>query len=173
MAYIASGMLGANTGSSSDGTTPLTTLGKVADWVDTTGSTTTGAGGHATYVYAASAIAVGNAVVISPNGTAQNLTNALGTAAFGRPAFADFYAFASGEYGWVKNTGPLTGVNALTLAAASVALFTSATAGAVDDFATGQTLIRGLYLQSSNSASTNRVAAVSTTFPFFQPGATS
>lgn len=51
-------------------------------------------------------------------------------------------AFASGDYGWAARAGKFT-ARVLTLCAAGARLYTSGTAGALDDTSSTQTLISG------------------------------
>jgi hypothetical protein len=55
-------------------------------------------------------------------------------------------AIASGSYGWAVERGALFSVLALTLCAANAKVFTTTTAGAIDDAST--TLVQGLKLNS-------------------------
>ncbi len=72
------------------------------------------------------------------------------------------FAFADGEYGWAP-IGPFFlreddvtnfKVNTLTLAVLNVILYTSATAGAVDDSSSSQVQIQGLTILSTVGGST-------------------
>lgn len=58
-------------------------------------------------------------------------------------------AFASGEYGWVALEGMDISVTCLASCAADVALYTTATAGSLDDDSTSQTKIEGVTLVSA------------------------
>jgi len=57
-------------------------------------------------------------------------------------------AISSGEYGWVQLTGVVT-MNVLASAAADVTLYSSATAGSLDDTSTSQTAVNGLFLTTA------------------------
>jgi hypothetical protein len=73
-------------------------------------------------------------------------------------------AFASGDYGWVAISGSEVTISALGSCAADVALYTSGTAGALDDTATSQTKIDGIVLVTAvATAADNREAIM--TFP--------
>lgn len=65
-------------------------------------------------------------------------------------------AFADNAYGWVATRGQGISLKATVLAncAADVALYTSATAGALDDDATSQTKIDGVAITTTNGGST-------------------
>jgi hypothetical protein len=107
------------------------------------------------YVQASGAVGAFNAVKIDHDGTAVALTTTVSGAEPTRVGVAQV-ALASGQFGWVFVRGGGTGrgikVNALTLCAADVKLYTTATAGAIDDAATD--LIQGLVLVSTNAAGT-------------------
>jgi hypothetical protein len=108
------------------------------------------------YVKASGAISAYDFVTITDAGlAASGTTTTAGSGPVGC-GVAQF-AFASGDYGWVA-VGPfflredgLTAfkVNALTLCALDVKLYTTATAGAIDDSAT--TLVSGLLLTTTNA----------------------
>lgn len=106
------------------------------------------------YVQANGAIAVYDAVKVDDDGQAALLTTAVsGT----EPTLVGFaqVAFADNAYGWVfigegGGSGKGIKVNALTLCAADVKLYTTATGGSIDDTATD--LIQGVKLVSTNAA---------------------
>lgn len=110
-------------------------------------------GGSWVYVQANGAIAINDAVKVDKDFQASKLTTAVSGAEPTDVGIAQV-AFANDEYGWVFE-GPGGGdgsgikVNALTLCATDVKLYTTATDGAVDDTATD--LIQGLMLCSTNA----------------------
>lgn len=69
-------------------------------------------------------------------------------------------AVASGSFGWGLETGPGS-VLALASCAADVKMYTTATAGALDDTATD--LVNGLRLTAANGTATAAVACFATT----------
>lgn len=71
---------------------------------------------------------------------------------------------SSGYYGWVQTLGQTT-VNCLSTCSAGVALYTSATAGSLDDTATSQTKIGGLTILANITAAGPAVGQIATT-PF-------
>jgi len=73
-------------------------------------------------------------------------------------------AFADNEYGWVACEGADANfkVNVLADCAADVALYTTATAGKLDDDSTTQTQIQGAVIVTLNGGSTAAVAAILT-----------
>lgn len=66
-------------------------------------------------------------------------------------------AIANGSYGWAVEKGPSFSVLALASCAADVKIYTTATAGRVDDTATD--LIQGLRLNATNGGATALVNA--------------
>lgn len=72
-------------------------------------------------------------------------------------------AFADNEYGWVATKGRVE-VNALASLALDTALYTSGTAGKLDDDTTSQTKIDGVVAVESNGTATGNVTMIAT-FP--------
>lgn len=107
--------------------------------------------GEFVYVKASGTIAAYDVVKIDNDGTAAALTTAISAAEPTRVGIAQV-ALSANQYGWVFVRGGGDGkgikVNALTLCAADAKLYTTATAGAVDDTATD--LIQGLVLVDAN-----------------------
>lgn len=105
------------------------------------------------YVQASGTIAAFDAVKIDHDGTAAALTTTISGAEPTRVGVAQV-GLSTGQFGWVFVRGGGTGrgikVNALTLCTADAKLYTTATAGAIDDTATD--LIQGLVLVSTNAA---------------------
>ena len=83
--------------------------------------------------------------------------------------FAQF-AFAVDEYGWVMTNGRPT-INVLVDAAVNVPLYTSGTAGKLDDSTTSQ-CIRGLVLTATMTATTSGPCSAVANFPQVEWGAT-
>ena len=72
-------------------------------------------------------------------------------------------AFATGEHGWVATAGQGAAlkVNVLARCAADRQLYTTATAGMLDDLATGQTKVSGIVITAAaGSSATSRPAIV-------------
>lgn len=86
------------------------------------------------YVLAGSAITQYNVVGVDENYNAYPITTAI--AGDGWTIGAAQVAFASGDYGWVCTKGSNVSITVLGACAADVALYTSATAGKLDDTAT-------------------------------------
>ena len=94
------------------------------------------------FVQASAAIAQYDAVGIDENFQAAPLTKTMADDGW----FIGFAqaAFDSGDYGWVAIAGSDIGVNVLVSCAADVPLYTTATAGKLDDTSTSQTKIDGI-----------------------------
>lgn len=116
-------------------------------------------GGRYTYVSATSTIAQYNAVVIDNNGGAVPVTTT-NSANTKRIAHAQV-SIASGYFGWVKTGGKV--VNSLAASCApNVPLYTTATAGILDDAVVSGGLVIGLVANTSisNATAVTCVAAV-------------
>ncbi len=123
--------------------------------------------GNSNWVYgqAASAISQYRAVCIDQNGQAKNLTKTLVDA--GNTVAIAQAAFASGEYGWFCRQGFDLSANikvrVLASCAAGASLYTSATAGALDDSSTSQTEIIGIVIVTAASSSATDRSCIITT----------
>lgn len=112
------------------------------------------------YVQASEVIAQYDAVAVDESFAAIKLTTAAAddnhTIAFAQ------VAFAADAYGWValKGSGDNFKVNVLSSCAADVPLYTTGTAGKLDDSSTSQVEIRGVTIVSANAGSTAAVAAI-------------
>lgn len=116
------------------------------------------------FVLADEAIAAYDAVAIAEDFGASQLTKT--EADDGWKIGIAQYAIGSGEYGFVQIRGVCT-VAVLGSCAADTALYTSATAGSVDDSATSQTEIVGLVTTAANTLTTaTTVAAFMPVEPF-------
>jgi len=100
------------------------------------------------YITAGSAIAQYDAVTVTEAFSGVPATKAL---------IDDHHIFAvapaaisSGEYGWVQLTG-VTTINVLASCAADTQLFSTATAGSLDDASTSQTAVNGIVLTTARS----------------------
>lgn len=157
MAHITNGPAGANltkltAGTTTDGAGAEYALGTTAEGTD---------GSRWCYVQAGAAITQYSWVAIDENFQAVMGTKALADVGH-QVGFAQI-AFADNDMGWVCVHGPgnIT-VRALASCAADVQLYTSATAGALDDTSASQTLIRGVVLvtAATNTASSRECIAV-------------
>jgi hypothetical protein len=106
------------------------------------------------FVSASASITSYQLVAINSAGVALAATSALALA--GQKCGVAQAAISSGSYGWVQVKGNMT-VNALQTCSSSTVLYTTGTAGAVDDTATSQVKIANLTL-NSNNATTGTVA---------------
>lgn len=99
-------------------------------------------GGMAVYVQANGAVTQYNAVGIDENFQAAKLTKAMADdgwmIGFAQVAFTDDY------YGWVHVTGSNINCTVAVSCAADVPLYTTGTAGVLDDASTSQTKIDGV-----------------------------
>jgi hypothetical protein len=113
------------------------------------------------YVHAAEAVAQYDCVAIDENFEVRKITKALADAGHG-VGFAQV-ALADNDFGWVavNSPGNIT-VNVLASCAADVQLYTSGTAGKLDDTSASQNLIRGVVLvtAATNTASSREAIAV-------------
>jgi hypothetical protein len=157
MAYVTSGQLGVDLARTSDGTT---TDGEDREFALGNRVTATD-GSNWVYVQAGAAITQYSWVAIDENYQAVMGTKALADAGH-QVGFAQV-AFDDNDFGWVCVHGP-GNITARVLAscAADVQLYTSGTAGALDDTSASQTLIRGVVLvaAATNTASSREAIAV-------------
>lgn len=117
------------------------------------------------YVQASHAIAKYDVVWVDTAGIATSITDALARSA-GRPAVASQVAFTDLDFGWVQFHGKAT-ISVKSACAADKPLFTSATAGALDDatLSTSQVQVQGVILQSAEAAS---VASAFLSYPLIR-----
>lgn len=147
MAYVTSGMVGVSlteltAGTTTDGAGAKFALGTVVNGTDRT---------QWTYVQAGAAIGQYDWVAIDENFQAVKGTKALADAGH-QVGFAQV-AFADNDMGWVCTSGANITVNTLASCAADVQLYTSGTAGSLDDTSASQTLIRGVVQVAAATAS--------------------
>jgi hypothetical protein len=132
-------------------------IGVTLSNVDTTSQFTTGTvvntsdGSQAVYVQALSDISAYAAVAVYDTQKAQMLTTTL-AATCKRVGFAQT-SIASGYYGWVQLGGKVL-VNLAANAAPSVPLYTTATAGVLDDAVVSGGIVFGLVATTSISNAT-------------------
>lgn len=120
------------------------------------------------YVYAGSAIAAYDCVHIANSGTANPITPALAAEA-GLIGFAQT-ALTSGYYGWVQRSGTNFRLNVLANCASGVPLYTSDTAGSLDDLtkSTSHYQVQGVLVIATNSGSASNVPAVAAAPPIIK-----
>lgn len=117
--------------------------------------------GEALYVKAGSAITQFQAVGVDEDFNAYPLTKAMADDGW----FIGFaqVAFASGDYGWLATRGTEIKVKLAENCARDVSLYTSGTAGVLDDSSTSQTKIDGIVAVSS--ITTAAATTIISTFP--------
>ena len=109
------------------------------------------------YVTAGSAIAQYDGVAVTEAYSAVPSTKALVDS--GELGAAAPEAISSGEYGWVQMGGVCT-INVLASCAADVILYSSATAGSLDDASTSQTRVDGIKLTTARSGTAGSAAGL-------------
>lgn len=103
------------------------------------------------FCVAAATVSAGNAVSINNAGSASLLTKAL--ADTGSRVGVAPVAVTSGDYFWAQLSGVVDNLLVKASCAADVALYTSATAGYLDDDSTSQTKALGIKLTTARAAS--------------------
>lgn len=147
MAFVTGGTIGVNlaattAGDTTDGNLAKFRLGERVRASD---------GSEWLYVQAGAAITIYSWVAIDENYQAVMGTKALADVGH-QVGFAQ-NAFADNDFGWVAVHMPGNGsVRVLTSCAADVQLYTSGTAGVLDDTSGSQTLIRGVVIVVAASA---------------------
>ena len=154
MASVTSGLLGVNIEATPSTNTSGLALGTLVSGTDAQ---------EYMYVKAGSAITQYQVVGIDEDYNAYPLTTAM--AGDGWHIGAAQVAFASGDYGWVAVRGSNVTIKVLGACAADVALYTTSTAGSLDDTATSTLVkIEGIVLvTAAATAASNREAIM--TFP--------
>ena len=156
MAYNTDGMIGVDftkltTGTTTDGAGSPMPLGTRVSGTD---------GSEWVLVQAGAAITLNSWVAIDENFQAVMGTKALADVGH-QVGFAQV-AFADNDFGWVAVHAPgNVSLRVLASCAADVQLYTSGTAGAMDDTSASQTLIRGVVLvtAATGTASTREAIA--------------
>ena len=121
-----------------------------------------GSGNVFRFVQASGTVAQFDVVAIDSAGVAQAITKAL--ADTGPMVGVAQAALSSAEYGWAQVIG-VTSINVLSTCSAGIALYTSGTAGKLDDTTTSQTKIAGVQIVANVTAATS-TAAILATRPF-------
>lgn len=152
MAYLTSGLLGVD----------LTDTPTTQEWV--LGTTAPGTDNSEwVYVQASGAITQYDWVAIDENFQAAAGTKALADAGH-QVGFAQV-AFADNDYGWIATKGTNISVRAAASCAADTILYTSGTAGVLDDASTSQTEIKGVTAVTAASAGGITNVEVIATYP--------
>lgn len=136
------------------------------------GSTFETKGAQWIYVKASTAITAYQACVVASDGTIGPATHGgtYPTSAVVRTICIAQFAFASGDYGWAwcgpgllrEDDSSNFKVSALTLCVLDVIVYTTGTAGSIDDTSSSQEQIQGLYLASTVGGSTANTACFAT-----------
>lgn len=119
-------------------------------------------GNEYVFVQASGAVAQYDAVHINSANVAQALTKALGDT--GLSVGVAVATLSSASYGWAQIKG-LGTVNVLQTCSSSTALYTSGTAGKLDDTTTSQVKIAGVVILANVTAAT-ATACVMGTYPY-------
>jgi hypothetical protein len=106
--------------------------------------------GEAMYVHASAAIAANDVVGIDENFEAAPLTKAMADDGWMIGVAADV-ALSDNDFGWVRMKGSNFSGNVLASCAADAALYTSGTAGSLDDSSSSQTAIKGVVCVTAGS----------------------
>ena len=109
------------------------------------------------YVTAGSAVAQYDVVAVTEAYSAVPITKALVDS--GELIAVAPEAITSGEYAWVQLNGICT-INVLASAAADVILYSSATAGSLDDTSTSQTRVDGIKLTAARGGTAGSAAGL-------------
>ena len=117
------------------------------------------------YVRANGAVAKNYCVQIPYNYDCPECTHA-NTSLGDRAGFAIGTAIADNDYGWVAVKGNFP-IQVLASAAANTQLYTSATAGALDDTSTSQSQINGVVLDAARGGTAGTQNAI-VVYPVFQ-----
>lgn len=111
------------------------------------------------FAQASGTIAQFDCVAINSAGVAQAITSTLASA--GGIVGVAQAALSSGEFGFVQVLG-VSSLNVLSTCSAGVALFTSGTAGKLDDTTTSQVKIAGVQILANVTAATATTAIIGT-----------
>src|SRR3990167_1559300 len=114
-------------------------------------------GGEAIYVHAAAAITKFYAVAIDENFEAQHITNTIAKTGH-MLGFAPDAAFADNDFGWVRTKGTNFTVKLMSACAADISLYTTATAGKLDDATSSGVRVDGLVAVTAASTTTDALA---------------
>lgn len=113
------------------------------------------------YVHASAAVSLYDVVGIGEDFEAAPLTKAMADDGW-MVGVANEVALSDNDFGWVCIKGSDVEVNVLASCAADVALYTTGTAGKLDDNSTSQTKIDGIVSTEANGTSTSNVTCILT-----------
>lgn len=157
MAYVMSGIVGVDltaTPTDSSAGEPMFTVGQTVTTQDAS---------VYQYVHANGAIAQYDFVGIDENGEAAKITKAM--ADDGWQVGVAQVAFTDNDYGWAAIRGSNISGNVLASCAADSAVYTSATAGSLDDTSASQTKIDGVVCVASRTSGSAGSVEVLLTYP--------
>jgi hypothetical protein len=110
-------------------------------------------GGETMYIKASSAITAGDVLLIDSAGAAAPITTALcdaGTATAHKYIGVAHTTLASGQHGWACTRGvPTAGISVLASCVKGSPLYTTSTAGALDDTSSSSHLISGIQITAT------------------------
>lgn len=117
------------------------------------------------FVQASGTVSAYDVVAVNSSFVAQAATSALAQA--GNTAAVALATLSSGSWGWAQIRGAVS-VNVLQTCSSNTALYTTATAGKLDDTSTSQVKVQGITILANN-ATTGTVASMAllATEPFF------
>lgn len=110
-------------------------------------------GNRYVFVQASGSVAQYDVVAIDSSNVAQAITKALSDT--GPDVGVALATLTSASYGWAQIRGSCS-VNVLATCSSSIALYTSGTAGKLDDTTTSQNKIAGLVILSNNTTTTTQ-----------------
>lgn len=147
MPFVTGGTIGVNLSETTAGTTTNGANAKFRLGQNVLGSD----GSRWVYVQAGSAITQYDCVAIDEDYQAVPMTKALADAGH-QPGFAQV-AFSDNDFGWVAVSLPGNGsVRVAASCAADVQLYTTSTAGVLDDTSASQTIIRGVVIVAAGTS---------------------
>lgn len=110
-------------------------------------------GGEAIYIKASSSITAGDVLLVDGSGNAAKITTALtdaGTTTAHQYIAVAHVTLASGQHGWACTSGvPTAGISVLASCVRGSPLYTTSTAGALDDISTSSHLITGIEITTT------------------------
>lgn len=116
-------------------------------------------GGKWYFCKAATALAVGSVVVVDKNFVATLITKALADVG-NAVGVCPVIVVAANDYVWVQVSGVIANMLVLLSCAIDAALYTTATAGSLDDTATSQTKVNGVKLTTARGGTDGVAPAI-------------
>ena len=118
-------------------------------------------GGEAVYVHASAAIVASDVVGIDENFEAAPMTKAMADDGW-FVGFSPDAAFSDNDFGWVRTHGTNFTINVLASCAADAVLYTTGTAGKLDDASSSQTKIDGVVIVTADGGSGSAIECSAT-----------